>query len=256
MIQGFAVRAVWQREFKRYFRDIPRVASSVARPMVWLFILGIGISPNFAPVSGLGYIEYIFPGMVVMTILFTSTVSAISIIWDRDFGLLKEMLTAPISRSSIVVGKMLGGATICTIQGLIAILLVFFTNIQLLWYNIAWILIASFIVGFMLAGIGVIIASLVETYEGFSSVMNFLIMPLFLASGAVFPLANLPRWAYLLARANPIAYAVDLFRGLMLHHYEYTFFIDMMVISVLTLIVTAYAVYRFRRMAHKWGGRG
>ncbi len=252
MIEGFAVRAIWLREFKRYFRDVPRVAASVARPVVWLFILGIGISPNFTPVAGLNYIEYIFPGMVVMTILFTSTVSAISIIWDRDFGLLKEMLSAPITRSSIVIGKVLAGATICTAQGFIAILLVFLTKIQLLWYNIAWIMIVSFIVGFMLASLGVIIASLVKTYEGFSTVMNFLIMPMFLASGAVFPLDNLPRWAYIIARANPIAYAVDLFRGLMLQHYEFTFLIDLTVLLALTAITTAWAVHRFRRMTTKW----
>ncbi|MCX7022017.1 MAG: ABC transporter permease, partial [bacterium] len=175
-----------------------------------------------------------------------------SIIWDRDFGLLKEMLSAPISRSSIVVGKVLGGATICTAQSFIAILLVFLTHIQLLWYNIAWILLASFIVGFMLASLGVIIASLVKTYEGFSSVMNFLIMPMFLASGAVFPLDNLPRWAYLVARANPIAYAVDLFRGLMLQHYEFTFLIDLSVLLGLTVIITALAIYRFHRMTARW----
>lgn len=252
MIQGFAVGAIWLREFKRYFRDIPRVASTVARPVVWLFILGIGVSPNFSPVAGLSYVEYIFPGMVVMTILFTSTVSAISIIWDRDFGLLREMLAAPISRSSIVIGKLLSGAAICTSQGFIAILLVFLTHVQLLWYNIAWILLASFIVGFMLSGLGVIIASLVKTYEGFSSVMNFLIMPMFLASGAVFPLDNLPRWAYYIARANPIAYAVDLFRGLMLQHYEFTFLIDLVVLLGLTFIFTALAIHRFRRMATRW----
>ena len=255
MIQGSVVYAVWLREFKRYFRDVPRVAASVARPIVWLFILGIGISPNFQSISGLSYIEYIFPGMVVMTILFTSTVSAISIIWDRDFGLLKEMLAAPISRSSIVVGKMLGGAVISTIQGSLAIALVFFLNITLLWYNIVWILIASFIVGMMLAALGVIIASWVQSYEGFSAVMNFAIMPMFLASGAMFPLKNLPRWAYLLARANPIAYAVDLFRGLMLHHYEYTFFIDMTVISILTVAFTGIAIARFHKMANNWSSR-
>jgi len=252
MIQGSVVYAVWLREFKRYFRDVPRVAASVARPIVWLFILGIGISPNFESIGGLSYIEYIFPGMVVMTILFTSTVSAISIIWDRDFGLLKEMLAAPISRSSIVVGKMLGGAVISTIQGSIAIALVIFLSISLLWYNILWILIASFIVGMMLAALGVIIASWVKSYEGFSAVMNFAIMPMFLASGAMFPLKNLPRWAYLLARANPIAYAVDLFRGLMLHHYEYTFFIDMTVISILTVAFTGIAIGRFHLMANRW----
>jgi ABC-2 type transport system permease protein len=205
-----AVYWIWLREFKRYWRDKSRVISSFVQPILFLVILGGGFS--FVRLGSLSYQTFLFPGVVAISLVGISISSGISVIWDREFGFLKEILVAPISRISIFSGKALGGCTTALIQGIIILSLAFLLNIPLS--------ITSFIssVGLMtvislgLVSIGLIIASLIETIESFGVIMNFLIFPLIFLSGAFYPLQEAPEWLKIFSYFNPLTYGVEALR--------------------------------------------
>jgi ABC-2 type transport system permease protein len=205
-----AVYWIWFREFKRYWRDRSRVISSFVQPILFLVILGGGFS--FVRLGNLSYQTFLFPGVVAISLVGISISSGISVIWDREFGFLKEILVAPISRISIFFGKALGGCTTALIQGIIILSLAFLLNIPLS--------ISSFIssVGLMtvislgLVSIGLIIASLIETIESFGVIMNFLIFPLIFLSGAFYPLQEAPEWLRIISYFNPLTYGVEALR--------------------------------------------
>ncbi len=206
---------IWLREMIRYWRTKHRLISSLAMPLIWLVLFGSGMKSAFAiggAQAGFDFIQFLFPGVIGMSILFTSIFSVMSIVTDRQFGFLKEILVAPVSRVSIALGKILGGSTIAMIQGTVMILLAPIVGIKLSLGLVAAMLPVMFVAAIALTSIGLVVASRMRSTEGFQMIMNFIMMPMFFLSGAMFPLSNLPGWMDFLSKINPASYAIDLVR--------------------------------------------
>ncbi|MEK7736051.1 MAG: ABC transporter permease [Nitrospirota bacterium] len=204
-----AIYVIVAREFKKFVRERSRLVSALARPLVWLFLVGAGMSRLVPPVDGVSYMQFIFPGILGMTILFSSMFSSISIIWDKEFGFMKEILVAPVSRLSIVIGKALSGSIISTIQAVIVLLLFPLLGLKLGVTDIIGAVIICMLVSFSVSAFGIVIATFYESYESFSAIMNFIIMPMFFLSGAMYPVKLLPEALRFAAKLNPLTYGVD-----------------------------------------------
>ena len=210
-----AVYTVWLREMIRYFRAKERIIGSLAMPIFWLLIFGSSMRTSVSLGINLDYTSFIAPGVIAMTIMFTSMFSGISVIWDRELGFMKEMLVAPVSRISIVTGKSLGGATTALIQGILVLSLSFILGVRINMISLLIIIPIIILIALGLVGIGVAIASLLESMEGFQLIMNFIIMPMFFLSGALFPINNLPDWLKVISYIDPVTYDVELLRYVM-----------------------------------------
>jgi len=216
-----AVYIIWYRDILRYWRDRWRLVASLAQPLLFLVVFGSGLSSSlggglFGGKSGLSYVQFMFPGIVGMSILFTAIFGAMSIVWDREFGFLKEVLVAPIDRWSVAIGKALGSTTQAMIQGLIILVLAPFVGVKLNFLTVLEIVPLAAVLAFGLSSLGVAIASMMRSLQGFQVVMNFLMMPMFFLSGALFPLTNLPGWMTVLTRLNPASYGIDPLRRVVL----------------------------------------
>jgi ABC-2 type transport system permease protein len=214
-LRGFY--AVWYREIIRYLKDRPRVVAAVFTPLVWLILFGIGFS-SFFRFSGINYVNFVFPGIIAQTILFTSIYLGTSIMFDKQFGYLKEILVAPIRRISIFSGKLFGGATDAMIQGIIVLALSFIFGIGVSPSVFLACLPIMLIIAIIITSMSLTIATRLKSFESFSLVMTFIVLPLFFSSGALFPLETAPSWFQALGYINPLTYAVDALRGLMLGH--------------------------------------
>ncbi len=209
------IYVIWLREIIRYWRVKTRLVSSLAMPLLWLVLFGSGMRSTFAmggAFADFDFLKFLFPGVIGMSILFTSVFSLMSIVLDRQFGFLKEVLVAPVSRVAIAFGKIMGGSTIAMLQGLVMLFLSPIVGINLSLGLIVALIPIMFLVAVSLTSIGLVVASRMKTTEGFQMVMNFLLMPMFFLSGAIFPLTNLPAWMDFLAKVNPVSYAIDLLR--------------------------------------------
>lgn len=213
---------VWLRDFKRFWRDTPRRLGAFVQPLVYLFLLGTGLQAAFK-VFGAGntkYVTFMFPGILGMTVLFTSVFSSISILWDRQFGFLKEILVSPVPRPSVAVGKVIGGATTAVLQGAVLLVLMFIPSIFGFHWSTLWKALALIPLMVLLAlamtSVGVAIGARLKSFEAFPILMNFFLMPLFFLSGAMFPLQGLPGWMNFLTKINPLSYGVDMLRGVAL----------------------------------------
>ncbi len=216
-----AVYIIWYRDILRYWRDRWRLVASLAQPLLFLVVFGSGLSSSlggglFDGGRGLSYIQFMFPGIIGMSILFTAIFGAMSIVWDREFGFLKEVLVAPIDRWAVAVGKALGSTTQAMIQGLIILILAPFVGVHLSLLTVLEIVPLAAVLAFGLSSLGVAIASMMRSLQGFQVVMNFLMMPMFFLSGALFPLTNLPGWMTVLTRINPASYGIDPLRRVVL----------------------------------------
>ena len=216
-----AVRIVWQRELIRYFQDKPRIISGLVQPILFLFVLGTGLSA-FAggATGGINLKTFMFPGVLALSTMFTALFSAASIVWDREFGFLREMLVAPIGRGSIVTGKCLGGATVATLQGMIILALAGTVGVP---YNPALMLTLIFellLLSFALTALGVMLAARIKQMQAFFALTQMFLMPMFFLSGALYPLRNLPTWLHILTRINPMTYAVDPMRRAVFAHLD------------------------------------
>ena len=242
-----AIYIIWLRELKIFIRDRSRLISSIAQPLIWLLLIGTGFGATFGKVGDLQYIQFMFPGILVMTLLFSSMFSAISIIWDREFGFLKEMLVAPIRRTSIAIGKAIGGASRSTIQGIIILVFSPLIGINITIQKFFLIVPLMFFIAFTISGIGIIIAARMESFEGFNLIVNFVIMPMFLLSGAIFPISNLPQWLSMIVSINPLSYGVDIMRWVMTGISERNPALDLMVLSLVCVLTTTISVYLFSK---------
>jgi ABC-2 type transport system permease protein len=215
-----AVSVVWRRELIRFRTDRLRAVTALVQPVLFLFILGTGLS-SLAGRNMPGHVDFktfIYPGVLAMSVLFTSIFSAGSIVWDREFGFLREMLVAPVSRASIVIGKCLGGATIATFQGIIFLALAGFAHVpynpMLLLTLVGELLLLSF----TLTAFGVMMAARITQFQAFMALTQMLVLPLFFLSGALYPLAGLPGWLTILTRIDPLTYVVGPMRHAVFSH--------------------------------------
>lgn len=250
-----AIYVIVMRELKKFIRERSRLISTVARPMIWLFLVGAGMSRLVEPVEGVSYTQFMFPGILGLTILFSSIFSSISIIWDKEFGFMKEILVAPVSRFSIVMGKALSGTVVSTIQAAVILLLLPIVGISLDPLTIAAVLLLCAFVAFSISAFGIVLATFYESYESFSVIMNFIVMPMFFLSGAMYPVKLLPQALQIVSKINPLTYGVDALKHLMSPLKEgpmspdFAFMTDIWVILFASTVFVAVASRLFERKA-------
>ncbi len=253
-----AVYTLWLREMKRFMKSRSRMVGSGGQPLIWLAIVGVGLGSAFAlKVSGsIPYLAFVAPGLIGMTILFSSIFAGVSVIWDRQFGFLKEILVAPISRLSIVLGKIAGSTTIAVLTALIILVIVAVFGIIPLSYftlqGIAAAILFMVLTSATFVAIGLIIAALINNIESFQVLINFLVMPMFFLSGALFPIsAALPVWLDGLAHIDPLFYAIDGIRGSLIHFSTYPLWIDGIGTAACAVIFVGAAALLFKRIEGK-----
>lgn len=240
---------LWLRQLKKYSRSRSRIIGSLGQPLLFLVALGYGFGPIFEKAGQGNYIEFLAPGIIAMTVLFTSIFSGIELIWDRQFGFLKETLVAPTSRLKIMIGRTLGGATVATLQGIIVFVISMIAGFRPT--DIAMIPVAFLImllIALLFTAMGTAIASLLEDMQGFQMIMNFLVMPLFFLSGALFPLSGLPPTIVLAATLNPLTYGVDALRGTLIGQVHFGLGIDFLVLSGVSALFLVIGSYLFSRI--------
>ncbi len=205
-----AVYVLWLRQLKRYFRSRSRMVGSLGQPLLFLVALGFGFGPIYQRAGQGNYLQFLAPGVIGMTILFSAVFSGIELIWDRHFGFLKETLVAPVPRIMIMIGRTLGGASVAMIQGLIVVGICLVAGFRPVSYaTLPHALLCMALLAVMFTALGTAIASILGDFQGFQLVMNFLVMPMFFLSGALFPLNSVPRALRIVASLDPLAYGVD-----------------------------------------------
>jgi ABC-2 type transport system permease protein len=244
------VYALWLREFKVFLRERSRLVASTFTPILWLFVIGSGLgsaAPSYLP-AGVDYQQFIFPGIVSMSIIFTSVFYGSYIIWDRKFDFLKSVMVAPVSRTSVFVGKTLGGMTNSLIQAAILIAVGAAMGIPFTPLTLAQTAAVILLMSFGLTSLGLALGSYMYSLEGFQMIVSFVVFPLFFLSGALFPLDNLPEWLSVLTAADPATYGVDALRNLMLGTGSYAVELDLAILVVYTTALGAFGVYSFTKM--------
>ncbi|MDE0305807.1 MAG: ABC transporter permease [Albidovulum sp.] len=265
LIQFGGLYGIWLREVKRAIRDRGQLVGGISRPILWVLILGIGLNPYFRGevygevtfVVPFTYLQFIFPAVVVLNILYTSVQSAVSVIWDREFGFLREVLVSPMSRGMVLLGKVLGGATVAVVHGCLVLLLARFADVPLTWSDIIKALGLMAMLAFALTSLGVVIANRIRSFEGFGVFSNAVILPLYFTSSSIFPLdpaltraqarITYPEWLVTLVEINPLTYAVDALRGVLIDYNQFDPRIGIAVMVVAGLVLFSIALIDFRR---------
>lgn len=240
---------LWLRQLKRHFRARARVFASIGQPLLFLIALGFGFQSVFAQAGQGDYLEFLIPGIISMSIVFSSMFGGIEVIADKQFGFLKETLVAPVSRITIMIGRTLGGATVAVFQGLMvmAISLLFgFMPASLPLFLLA--LILMFIISVLFTALGTAFASFFNDMHAFPVIINFVVMPLFFLSGALFPLEGLPRVLTVIVTINPLSYGVDALRGALVGLFHYGLTLDLTVLLVVTIGVLLWGSFLFRKI--------
>ncbi|HEX7042766.1 MAG TPA: ABC transporter permease [Patescibacteria group bacterium] len=239
---------LWLRELTRYSRSRARIIGSLGQPLLFLLALGFGLGPVFQKAGQGSYFQFLGPGVIAMSILFTAIFAGIQIIWDKQFGFLKETLVAPVSRLSIMLGKTLGGATIATLQGIIVFVLTLFVGFHPNIAAIPLAIIFMLLISIFFTAVGISIASLLEDMQGFQLIMNFLVQPLFFLSGALFPINNLPKVFEMVVGLDPLSYGVDGIRGSLTGLTHYGLGIDFLVLFIMTSFILVLGSYLFSKI--------
>ncbi|MCL5003717.1 MAG: ABC transporter permease [Patescibacteria group bacterium] len=244
-----AVYILWLRQIKRYLRSRSRIIGSLGQPILFLLALGFGFGPVFQRAGQGNYLEFLTPGIIAMSVLFTSVFAGIEIIWDRQFGFLKETLVAPVSRLEIMIGRTLGGATVATLQGIIVFLISLLAGFRpQTWLHLVPALAFVVLTAVLFTALGTAIASVLDDMQGFQLIMNFLIMPLFFLSGALFPLNGLPKFLEIITAIDPLSYGVDGLRGTLVGAAHFGLSLDLAVLSVMTALLLAVGSYLFSKI--------
>jgi len=245
-----AVYVLWLREMKRYFRAKSRILGSLAIPFFFLAFLGLGFNRMAVPgVAGsLNYIRYLVPGIVGMSLLFQSVFAGLSVLWDREFGFLKEIMVAPVSRVSIVLGRIAGGMTTALVQGLLVLAVSFLVGFRIA--SVPGILLALLfmvLVSTSFIGLGLIFASRIKDMQGYSIIMNFVVFPLFFLSGALYPLGNLPSWLRVLSYFDPLTYGVDGLRGALINISARGLALNLLIMGAISALMVFLGAWSFER---------
>ncbi len=240
---------LWLRQVKKYFRAKSRIIGALGQPLLFLVVFGFGFKPIYQQAGAGDYIQFLAPGIIMMSVLFTAVFSGIDLIWDRQFGFLKETMVAPVSRLEIMLGKTLGGATVAAFQGLIVFvlsILIGFRPENLLMLPLAAIFV--FLTAILFTSLGIAIASKIEDMQGFQLIMNFLVMPVFFLSGALFPLQNLPKALAVVTRLDPLTYGVDGIRGIFTRAGQFGLVTDLLVLVAVTAVLVGLGSYLFENV--------
>lgn len=261
------IKVVWQRELIRFWRDKLRIVTSLFQPLIFLFVLGGGLSHLAAGgTEGVDLRTFMYPGVLAMAVLFTAMFSAASVVWDREYGFLREMLVAPVRRGSIVLGKCLGGATVASFQGLLVMALAPLVHVPYSAVLVLEVLGLQLLLAFMITAFGVMCAVRITQMQAFMALMQMLVMPLLFLSGALFPLAGLPRWLEVLNRFDPLTYAVNPIRtavfdridltpaakaallpGITWFGWQVPIGVQVLVVVGFAVLMTGIAIWEFRR---------
>jgi ABC-2 type transport system permease protein len=243
--EGIAM--IWRRDMVRLWRQRSRLLGAVARALVWLFALGFGLRGSLGTISGFNYEQFVFPGVIAMTVIFSGLQSAISIVYDREFGFLKEVQVAPTPRSTLVIGKCLGGASSSTVQALIILLFAPFASVALNPLNVLLTIVATFITALAISGLGVVIAMWITDFENFGTIQNFITLPLYMFSGAIFPTRQVPGWLHIVLLFNPLSYGVNAIRGVLLGYEFSSVPFNLAVLLAFTVVMVIIAIWMSQR---------
>jgi len=240
---------LWLRELKRYTRSRTQIIASLGQPLLYLLVLGFGLGPVFERAGGGNYLQFMAPGIIAMAVLFSSIFSGMALLWDRQFGFLKETLVAPVPRLQIMVGRTLGGATVAMLQGLLVTLvclLAGFRPVSFLRVPLGFLFLALIAVVF--AALGTAIGSSLEDMQGFQLIMNFLVLPIFFLSGALFPLDHLPRVLAVVTGGDPLSYGVDGLRAALIVRSHFGSAVDLVVLGIASIVLLALGAWRFSQL--------
>lgn len=240
---------LWLRQIKRHFRSKSRLVGSLAQPLLFLIALGYGFGPVFQQAGQGSYLEFLAPGIIGMSIIFSATFSGMEIIWDRQFGFLKETLVAPVSRFNIMLGRTLGGATVAAMQGAIVFTLSMIAGFRPLNpLKIPLALAIMLLVALLFTALGTAIASRLEDMQGFHLIVNFLVMPLFFLSGALFPLENLPSSIAIASKIDPLTYGIDALRNVLIDSSSFSLFTSASLLAAITFLFLLLGSYSFSKI--------
>ncbi len=252
MLSYKAIYVIVLREFKRFFRQKGRLITTIARPLIWLIIVGSGFVHLIDVESGANYIQFILPGIIGMTILFTSVFSTISVVWDREFGFLREMLVAPVSRVTIVIGKLISGTALSVFQGALLLVVAPIVGLEIGVADILLMLFFMTLVALAITSLGLFVASFLTSLEGFNVIMNFIVLPMFFLSGALYPVDNLPEAIKFLSFINPLCYGVDAFKHVLLPgggnlSAELPLYVDIFFVLTFSIVMTFLSALVFEK---------
>jgi ABC-2 type transport system permease protein len=241
-----AIYILWWRELKKYSRSRTQIVASLGQPLLYLLALGFGFGPVFQRAGGGSYLQFVAPGVIGMTVLFTSIFSGISLLWDRQFGFLKETLVAPVPRIHVMIGRTLGGATVAMLQGTlmaIACLIAGFRPTSVITVPLG--MLFMLLIAIVFVALGVSIGSSLQDMQGFQLIMSFLVMPIFFLSGALFPLDHLPKMLTMLTSLDPLSYGVDGLRGALTGATQFGMMRDLLVLTVVAFTTLCLGAWRF-----------
>jgi ABC-2 type transport system permease protein len=244
-----AIYILWLRELKRYTRSRAQIVASLGQPMLYLLVLGFGLGPVFARAGNGNYFQFVAPGVISMSVLFSSIFSGLGLLWDRQFGFLKETLVAPVPRIQIMIGRTLGGCTVAIIQGLLVTAISVIAGFRPTnYFAIPIALCFMLLIALVFAAVGVAIGSGLQDMQGFQLIMNFLVMPIFFLSGAMFPLADQKLPLRIATGIDPLSYGIDGLRSALLGVSFYGQFTDLVVLAVLATILMVFGAWRFSKI--------
>ena len=244
-----AIYILWLREMKRYVRSRVQIVVSLGQPALYLLALGFGFGPVFQK-AGLGsYLQFMAPGVIGMTVLFSSIFSGIAMLWDRQFGFLKETLVAPVPRIQIMIGRTLGGATVAMIQGVLILVICLIAGFRPAhWIAIPAAFVFVAMIAIVFAALGTSIGSMIKDMQGFQLIMNFMVMPIFFLSGALYPLKNLGRVLTWITHGDPLSYGVDGLRGMLTGTWAFSFQLDALILCLLAAAFLCTGAWLFSRI--------
>ena len=243
-----AIYILWLRQLKRFIRKKTSIVGALGQPIIFLVAIGFGFGPVFARAGAGNYIQFLAPGIIVMTVLFTSIFTGLEIIWDKQFGFLKETFVAPISRWEILLGKTLGGATVAIIQGVLVFLITLIAGFRPQLATLPLALLFLFLVAILSSALGAAIAARLDDMQGFPLIFNFLVQPLFYLSGAIFPIQNLPKALDIATKLNPFSYGVDGLRYAFGGAHVFSPWLSLAVLCSVTIIILSVGVYQFNKV--------
>jgi ABC-2 type transport system permease protein len=244
-----AIYILWLRELKRYTRSRAQIIASLGQPLLYLLVLGFGLGPVFQRAGNGSYLQFVAPGVIGMSILFTSVFSGIGLLWDRQFGFLKETLVAPVPRHAVMIGKTLGGATVAMLQGTLVFTVCLIAGFRPVhWASVPIAFLFMALTAVVFGGLGTAIGSLLQDMQGFQLIMNFLVMPIYFLSGALFPLTNLPKVLDAITKIDPLSYGIDGLRSALIGVSHYGAVTNVSVLAVVAVLFAAIGAHFFSKI--------